>query len=320
MKKYLILYSIFALVSLISLSGSAQNKLRLRIGGNATRFLKEPQGVEKNFWEIDTLNAHFGPFMDFVNKFKLGGEAELMMSLSDKTWFGLEVSMDKLYGENSHPGLYNFQYTDYLQLHTTDTINEIVTTHLTNYPIKYSTRLINLIANFRIYPFPEGRFHPFIKVSAGLSLVSTELALLTPSTWTDSIRIHYPNIVPGPPVLYSRGTTGSGKGLLPAFTFGGGIGFEFRINDKLSAYADASLRIVNSDIVDGKPNFDWFIESGKLEHFNTRSNIAKISFGIVYTISENFAGINLGRSSGGKGWKRGGKQHPYLPFYEIKGY
>jgi hypothetical protein len=221
-----------------------------------------------------------------------------MMSLSEKAWLGLEVSTDKMYGENSNPGLYNFQYTDYLQLHSTDTISGLITQWITTDPLKYSTRLINLIGNFRIYPFPGGRFRPFVKVSAGLSLISTELALLSPSFWSDSLNI--PNNVPGKPVLYSRGTSGSEKGLWPAFTFGGGVGFEFQINDKIAAYADYSMKVVNSDIVDGRPNFDWFEDTGLLKHFNTRSNLSKISIGLVYTINDNFAGLGSGRRSGGK--------------------
>lgn len=319
MKKTLILNTLLVFMVLFSLNGTAQNTLKLRIGGNATRFLKEPQGAEKNFSNIDTFLVKYGPVSNFVNKFKAGGEVELMMSLSKKAWLGLEVSTDKMYGDNSNPGLYNFQFTDYLQLQSTDTVADLAIPWITNYPLKYSTRLINLIGNFRIYPFPESRFRPFVKLSAGLSLVSTELALLTPSIWSDSIRANIPNNVPGKPVLYSRGKSDSSKGLLPAFTFGGGVGFEFQINDKLSAYADYSLRIVNSDIVDGRPNFDYNNDTALLKHFSTRSNLAKISFGLVYTINDNFAGFGFG-GGGGKGGKKSGRQHPWLPFYEIKGY
>lgn len=317
MKKILFINTLIVLALMLTVSGQAQNSLKIRFGGNATRFTKEPQGAEINFWEIDTFATNYGPFDSFANKFKTGGEVELMMSLSEKTYLGLEISMDKMYGENMNPGLFNFQYTDYLQLQSTDTVTDLISRHITNYPLKYSTRLINLIGNFRIYPVPDARLRPFIKVSAGLSLISTELALLTPSAWIENLQEVNPNLVPGQPVLYSRGTADSEKGIFPAFTFGGGFGFEFQINSKLAAYADYSLRVVSSDIVDGKPNFDWYEETGLFEHFSTRSNLSKFSFGLVYTLNDNFKGLGIG-GGGGKGGKRTGRQHPRLPFYEIK--
>jgi hypothetical protein len=105
--------------------------------------------------------------------------------------------------------------------------------------------------------------------------------------------------------------------LLPAFTYGGGAGLEFQVNDKIAVYADGSYMIVNADIVDGIPNFDYYEASGILKRFKTRANTGRISLGITYTLGENFS---LGGGGGKRGSKSGsgdGRISPYLPFFKL---
>lgn len=285
-----------------------QGTLKFRFSGNSTRFMSEPQGKEIIVPYIDTLNLYKGPFPGFTHRGGLGFEAEVYGSLSDRFYVGLEIGNNLLTGENDDPGFYNFQFTDSLQLTSTDPLTDTIYIHRTDYPLKYRTTLLSVMANFRFYPLTEGMFRPFLKASAGLSLVSTELSLKNPSLWTTDSTREY-----GPPVLFS---TDRG-GMVPALTLGGGLGFELQITEKLSLYADWSYKMVKSDLVDGIPNFDYNGDTGGLERFNTWATTSKISFGIVYTLNDNF---NL-FGGGGGGSKKGGSggiTSPSLPFYELK--
>ncbi len=291
-----------------------QNGLKLRLSGNTTRFMSEPQGTEINYYKVENFLSSGIPYTDFTDKALLGVEAEIMTSLSDKVWLGFEVSKANFSGENDSPSLFNFQFTEYLELMSLDTLLEFPTRWINNHPLTYNTSLVNLSGTFRIYPLSGTIFRPFVKFTAGLSLISTELRLKLPELWYADVADNE-NDKPLLPVLFSRGTDSSEKGIFPAFTAGAGLGFEFQITPKIAAYADANLMMVNADITDGKPNWDYNAETGKLVHFNTRGNIRKIGFGLVYTLGENMPVMGSGSSGKGKG--RAGRQHPYLPFYEI---
>jgi len=45
MKKTLSINTLIVLALMLAIGGQAQNSLKLRFGGNATRFTKEPQGA-----------------------------------------------------------------------------------------------------------------------------------------------------------------------------------------------------------------------------------------------------------------------------------
>jgi len=287
---------------------AGQGSLKFRFSGNSTRFMSEPQGEEIIVPFIDTLNLYKGPFPGFIHRGGLGFEAEIYGALSEKFYIGLEIGNNLLTGENDDPGLYNFQFTDSLQLISTDPLTDTIYIHRTADPLKYRTTLLSVMANFRFYPLTEGMFRPFLKASAGLSLVGTELSLKNPSLWaTDTTRIY------GPPILFSteRG------GMMPALTLGGGAGFELQLTDKIALYADISYKMVKSDLLDGRPNFDFNSETGTLDRFNTWSTTSKFSFGVVYTLNDNFW-LFGGSGGGSKKGDTGGRTSPHLPFYELK--
>jgi hypothetical protein len=316
MKKSLIYNALILFLLAANLFSSGQNSVKLRISANSTTFYKEPQGAELLLPQIITFADSLGPFPDFTNKSGLGFQAEVMTSLSSKIWLGFEIGTSMMNGENDNPGLFNFQYSDLLQLNLSDTILGITRNAITNYPLKYKTTLINILGNIRFYPVPGGRIQPFIKASAGLSLVSTELSLKSPEMWYQDLALKYPDAIPGTPVLFSQGTKEAPRGLFPAFTFGGGVGVEFQVNDKISVYADGTYMIVNADIVDGIPNMDYYEASGMLDRFNTRANTGRISLGITYTLGDNFSFLGGGGKSKSKGGK-GGRTSPNLPFYKL---
>jgi hypothetical protein len=75
--------------------------------------------------------------------------------------------------------------------------------------------------------------------------------------------------------------------------------------------------MVKSDLLDGRPNFDFNKETGKLDRFNTWSTAGKLTFGIVYILKDNFSLFGGGGSSSKKG-AIGGRTSPFLPYYELK--
>jgi hypothetical protein len=308
MKKSLLVICMLSFILSTSFLTKGQGTLKFRLGGNSARFLGETQGKEINYPLVDTLILYNGPFTDFSNKGGLGFEAEIMSALSDKFWIGFEISSDMMTGENDNPGLFNFQFTDSLHLQATSRLTDTIYIFRTNDPIKYKTSLLNFMANFRFYPLSGSNFRPFLKASAGLSLVSTELSLKNPALWMVDTTLIY-----GPPVLYSNSETG----LVPALSLGGGIGCELQLTDKLGLYTDWTYRMVKCDILDGKPNFNYNLETKTLDRFNTWSTYGKFSFGIVYTLSETSSLFGGGGSKSKKG-ESGGMTSPHLPFYKLK--
>ena len=308
MKKRLVIAFVWCFVIFHPLFSEGQGALKFRFSGNSTRFLKEPQGKEINFPLVDTLKLYKGPFPDFSHRGALGFEAEIYGALSDQFYLGFEIGNNLLTGENDNPGLFNFQFTDSLQLSATDPLTDTIYIYRTNDPLKYRTTLFSFMATFRFYPITTGLFRPFIKASAGLSLVGTELSLKNPSQWIEDTTLIY-----GPPVLYSTNR----YGVVPALTVGGGVGFELQLTDKISLYTDLSYKMVNSDLMDGRPNFDFNKKTGTLDRFNTWSLAGKLSFGIVYILNDNFSLLGGGGGTSKKGGL-GGRTAPHLPYYELK--
>jgi opacity protein-like surface antigen len=307
MNKKLVIILAFCLSLVYPVISQGQGSLKFRFGANSTRFIREPGGKEVNFPLIDTLNLYKGPFTSFTHLGGLGFDAEVYGALIPNLYMGFEISDDLLTGENNNPGLYNFQYTDSLQLTATDPETDTIYIYRTNDPIKYRTTLWSFMANFRYYPLNIGRVHAFIKAGAGLSLVSTRLSLKNPSLWMTDTTLVY-----GKPVLFSTDRSG----IVPALTFSAGIGVEVQMTSRISLYSDLSYKIVDSDLLDGRPNFNFIKETGRLERFNPWTTASKFSFGIVYTLNDNFTLFGGGRTSI-KG-DRGGRTSPHLPFYKLK--
>lgn len=308
MNKKLLIILFFCVGLVFPLISQGQGSLKFRFSGNSTVFLKEPGGREINYPLIDTLNFYKGPFPSFTHRAGLGFDAEVYGAIFSKLYLGLEVSNDLMTGENNNPGLYNFQFTDSLQLTATDPKTDTIYIYRTNDPIKYRTTLWSFMANFRFYPFNLGRARPFLKAGAGMSLVKTELSLKNPSLWITDTSLVY-----GKPVLFStdRSTVN------PVLTLAAGIGVEVQLTDKVSLYTDYSYKMINSDLLDGRPNFNYVKETGKLERFYPWSTAGKLSFGIVYTLKDNFS-LFGGTRNTGKNGKTGGRTTPHLPFYELK--
>jgi hypothetical protein len=109
-------------------------------------------------------------------------------------------------------------------------------------------------------------------------------------------------------VLYARGTSNTDQKKWPAFHLGGGIGFDYKINDYWSFQIDGTATVINSGIINGVPNFTYEKDDDKdMLKYNRRFSLTmQISAGLVYY-------IEVGSSRGSDG-----KIDPNLPFYRKK--
>jgi opacity protein-like surface antigen len=335
MKKTVSILTLLVLIILVPVASDAQTNLKLRLSGNTTTFLGEPAGDEVLWPDYALYNdtSSRAPFDNFTHQGKLGFEAELMMALSEKVWLGFEVGTSNLKGYNYDPPFYNITmvpgyYQAELKENGTDDWEPLVL--LNPDSMRYSTSMVNLLVNLRFY-LSTGRFKPFVKMHSGVSFIGTELSYYTeasswpPLKYNDLVDIDDPlfdlsRYALNGPVIYSRGTASSDEGRWPALNIGAGLGFEFQINEKISLYAAYTYSMINSNLLDGRPNFDAEVDPSSPNYgqvpkqFNTFGNTGRLSFGLTYSLGEGVSIIS-GGSKGGKVGGSSGRQHPYLPFY-----
>ncbi len=226
----------------------------------------------------------------FTSQLSAGLEGEILFQATDKTYFGVELDYSHLKGFNDDPPVFNYFLTPYFQYYQ----DEFFIT-----PLEYNTRLFNLAVNYKYFLMPDKTFSPFVKLTGVVALVRTDLTyreLPDPDLEWD--------------VLYSRGTKNSEQDSWPAFHVGGGIGFDYAINDRLLFEIDGTCTVINSGIIDGVPNFTYEQNEGvDLLRYNRRLSLtAQISAGFVYLLE---IGDGRGRGSGGR-------IDPNFPFYRNK--
>ncbi len=240
----------------------------------------------------------------FTPQLSAGLEAELLIQISEKTYFGVELDYTHLKGFNDDPPVFNYFLTPYFQQYQDEFIIS---------PLEYNTRLFNVAVNYKYFFMPDKIWTPFVKLTGVVALVGTELKyrdfapddLLSNDYWnlTDY------SVNDGADVLYARGTSTSEQKKWPAFHVGGGIGFDYALSDRLLFEIDGTCTVLNSGIIDGVPNFTYSREEGaELLKYNRRLSLTtQISVGLVYL-------FEIG--DGGSG--SGGRIDPNLPFFRNK--
>lgn len=221
----------------------------------------------------------------------IGAEAEILFQVSPMSHFGIELEYSKLKGYNETPPYYNYYLTPYY--------NRFQDSHIIS-PVEFNTTLINVAANWKYFFFKKSVFKPFVKLTGVVSLIGTDF------TFKENPD---PDIFDSD-ILYSRGTSNSDQEKMPAFHFGGGIGFDYRLSDQWSLQADFTATVINSDIINGVPNFTYEnVDNKDMLLYNQRTSLtAQISFGVVYS-------IEVMGPSGRGGY---GKTSPDRPFYRKK--
>ncbi|HYQ58881.1 MAG TPA: hypothetical protein VEP89_16180 [Draconibacterium sp.] len=226
----------------------------------------------------------------FTPQLSIGMEGEILFQVTQKTYFGIELDYSHLKGYNDNPPVFNYFLTPYFNHYQ----NEFIIS-----PVTYNTRLFNLAVNYKYFFMQEKVFTPFVKLTGVVAFVKTDF------TYKD---LREEDLEWD--ILYSRGTKNSEQNSWPAFHIGGGIGFEYVINDRLTFQVDGTCTVLNSGIIDGVPNFTYAQEDGvDLLKYNRRLSLTtQVSAGLVYLLE-----IGDGSRSGGRG-----RTDPNLPFYRNK--
>ena len=281
---------------LVLTTGFSQNKLKYRFATTSGIFLKERNSFENRTPEIEGIEVPGGKDK-FKPKMQLGFEMEVSIPANESFAFGLEFESYSLKGINDNPVYYNyFGSTDFQRLFKPE---EYV---YNQEALQFNTKVNSLVGNIRYFPLGIEIFQPFIKVFGGVSFVGTNLELQDGSS----------EAIP----LYSKGTQQSNQTKWPAFYFGTGLGFQYYVTEYLSIYVDATISIIDTDIVNGVPNFsyDGFDNN---EHVHTASVTSQFSFGISYSLFKPYDDSDDGLPK--KLFrKRRGRVDKYFPFHEIK--
>ncbi len=281
--------TIVILVLLFSIIGVGNSQvIGFRLAANSGMFVSElgdsnvphPDALEQTP-AISSQNFKMQP--------TIGVEGEILFQVSPMSHFGIELEYSKLKGHNETPPIYNYYLTPYYA----DFQN-----YYTDDAVAFNTTLINVAVNWKYFFFKQSPLKPFVKLTGVVAFVGTDFTF---------------NEEPDPEffestILYSRGTSNSEQEKLPAFHLGGGIGFDYKINDYWSIQADVTSTVINSDIINGVPNFTYNKVDGKeMLLYNKRPSLtAQISAGVVYTIEV----------SGSHG--ESGKTNSTLPFFRRK--
>ena len=170
----------------------------------------------------------------------------------------------------------------------------------------YQTDLTNILGTVRFYPMGHQSFTPYVKLYGGMALIGTDLRFMNAE---DQINIYDP--------LYSRGTSLSviepKKYSSPHF--GAGLGFEYGITGNISLMADLNFSYINTDIVNGVPNFTYDSNLGYSVYKEIPTITSQLSIGVCYTL-----GDVAGKGGSFKGGKKSGSgsTSTSLPFYRKK--
>lgn len=260
---------------------------RYRLSTNSGAFLGETGKAEVNHPDKNEL-SHPGS-SNFKPTFKPGAELEIMRPVSMYYEWGLQFGYSHLGGYTLQAPLYNFFLSKHNPLPPSN-----------RYPAEaliFDTRLLSIQATGRWHFLPLGKeISAFMKFSGGVSFVGTDFTFEEPSF----------NIKYDVGMLFSQGTKNSSKPKTTALTGSAGLGATYRISDKLDIYLDATTWLINSDVINGVPNFDYveFSGVGSMKRINALSAVIQANLGLVYSGIPNrrFSKGNVTRS--GKVWKK----------------
>ncbi len=293
-----IIISLTLLFVIVSLSCFSQDGLTFRVAVNYSMFQSEPGSTNSIVDPFAELLQQVDGTRDFKNDIAYGFEAEILKPLTEKLSIGVEFENSKYSGYNDNPIYYNY-FTSPFYLWPT----------YNQQPLLFETNVLSILANIRYFFMPENTFSPYIKTFGGISYISTDLRFKNPE---DQTNLYDP--------LYSRGTKlsegeGWDKSSQPALNVGAGIGFKYFIMNNAWIYTDASISYINTDIINGIPNFSYNETSGISEHDARASLTAQFSVGIAYSLG-SISPSKKGKSKGGK--SSSGKADSNFPFYRRK--
>lgn len=292
-KRLLKVLTIILIFALPPLSAFPQNGIRLRFAANTGMVVTEAGGSAIIADPYATYNEKPGGSTSFKPDITIGFEGELLIPVNNIIGLGLEFKNANFSGHNDNPIYYNYFASQY--------------SPILNYgqePLVYKTDVNNLLGNIRIFPLGRSAFSPFVKIYGGVAFIATDLR------YKDTeyrVNIYDP--------LYSRGTSSSvtESSRYTAPNFGGGIGFEYAIAGNLSLNACISFSYINSDILDGIPNFTYDQSQGQSVYSNNSTITDGFSVGLSYAVHKLKHQGNEGTKRFGKG-----KTDMSLPFFRRR--
>ena len=278
MKRNLALLFLFFVVY----GGATGQIFRYRLSANSGMFLGEPGKAEIDYPMKDELSNPGSE--EFSAVFKPGAELEIMAPVSPDFELGLQFGYSNFAGQTPSPPLYNFFLSRF---------NPLPDNY--KYPNKaliYDTKILSILGTARFYVLPVSRnMNVFFKLLGGVSFTGTDFTFKDP--------VHRVKYDVG--VLHSRGTKNSDYPKKAALTGGVGLGTTYRLSDRLDIYFDATASLINSDIVNGVPNFNYINNEGQtsMERTNSLATVAQASIGLTYSAipDRRFNKSNFTRSS-----------------------
>nr|WP_157470777.1 hypothetical protein [Draconibacterium orientale] len=131
---------VFVLVVVGAFSVNAQ-LLGLRIAANSGMLISE-LGTSDVPHPDALLASPATSSEKFTPQLSAGLEAELLIQISEKTYFGVELDYTHLKGFNDDPPVFNYFLTPYFQQYQ----NEFIIS-----PLEYNTRLFNVAVNYKYF-------------------------------------------------------------------------------------------------------------------------------------------------------------------------
>lgn len=238
---------------------------RVRLSGNSSIFLGEPGEGEAAHPRKDDL-SHPGS-RDFKSFIRPGAELEIISPVAADFEMGIQFGYNQVSGHTPKAPLYNF----FLSRH--NPLPDIY-----KYPDKaliYDTQILNTLLTARWYFLPYSKeINVFLKAFGGVAFVGTDFTFEDPVN-----RIQY-----DVGVLFAQGTKNSEYPKMAAFNGGAGLGATYRLSDRFDIYFDVTASLINSDIVNGVPNFDYSA-GGETSLTRTKSfaAVAQASVGLIFS-------------------------------------
>ena len=244
-------------------TGTAQ-VIRSRLSANSGIFLGE---VSKKEIPPPLVNSHPGS-QDFKPALKPGAELEIIAPFSRTFEMGVQFGYDNYAGHTPTAPLYNFFLSRYNPMPLSN-----------RYPdeaLIYDTHILKILGTARWYFLSYSKeLNFFMKYFGGVAFTGADFTFDNP--------VHSVRYEVG--VLHSRGTKNSDFPKTSGITGGAGLGAAYRLSDRFDLYFDATASLINSDIVNGVPNYNYVTVDNvnRMERTNAISATMQASIGIIYS-------------------------------------
>jgi hypothetical protein len=250
------------------LSGPVAGQVfRFRLSANSGAFLGEPGEAEKVYPMGEEMS--YPGSRGFSPRFYPGAELEITTPLTTDFECGLQFGYNRFSGYTPQAPFYNFFLSRYNPLRNTQEW----------YPdegLIFDSRVLSTLATARWFFLSfDGTLNFFMKLSGGVAFTGSDFTFHDP--------VHRVQYDVG--VLYARGTRNSEDPKQVGFQGGGGLGATYRLSENLDICLDAGVSFIQSDLVNGVPNYDYSDSGGEgtMQPVTCIAEVARASIGIIFS-------------------------------------